>query len=193
METVNGLLVLHCASSREWDNWLSEHHGQPEGVWLKIAKKGTGAVSVSYDEALDAALCHGWIDGQKKAHDDEFWLQKFTPRRSKSVWSRVNTEKVEQLIAAGRMKPAGQAAIDAAKRDGRWEAAYQPQGGLTVPADLLAALDKHPEARAFFDTLNKPNRYAICYRIETAVKPETRQARIEKFIAMLARHETLHP
>jgi len=193
METLANLPVMLFDSPRAWETWLAERHARPEGVWLKLAKKGAEAASVSYADALDVALCYGWIDGQKKSYDDTYWLQKFTPRRPKSVWSKVNTAKVEQLIASGRMRAAGQREIDAAKRDGRWDAAYQPQGGLTLPDDLRRALDGRPEARTFFDTLDKANRYAICYRIETAKKPETRRARIDKFIAMLEANEKLHP
>jgi uncharacterized protein YdeI (YjbR/CyaY-like superfamily) len=193
METLANLPILLFESTQSWDAWLGEHHAQPHGVWIKIAKKGAGATTVSYAEALDAALCYGWIDGQKQAFDDSFWLQKFTPRRRKSVWSRVNTDKALQLIESGRMKPAGLREVDAARQDGRWDAAYQSQGNLTIPDDFLAELDRQPEARAFFETLNKVNRYAICYRIETAKKPETRKARIDKFIAMLAANEKIHP
>ena len=193
METVAGLPVMLFDSPQAWEQWLTEGQGQPRGVWLKIAKKGAAVVSVSYADALDAALCHGWIDGQKKSYDDTFWLQKFTPRRPTSVWSRVNTAKVEQLIASGRMRPAGQREVDAARADGRWDAAYQSQSALTIPDDLRVALDARPAARAFFDTLNKVNRYAICHRIETARKPDTRRARIDKFIAMLEANEKLHP
>ncbi len=193
METLADLPILHFSSAQGWEEWLSVYHAQPHGVWLKHAKKGAAVASVSYAEALDAALCYGWIDGQKKSYDDQFWLQKYTPRRPRSVWSKANTDKATQLIAAGRMQPAGQREVDAAKSDGRWDAAYAGQRTQTVPADLRAALDRNPAASAFFETLNSVNRYAIYYRLETARKPETRQARIEKFIAMLAAHETLHP
>lgn len=193
METLANLPIILFESLNEWETWLAENHARPDGVWLKIAKKGGGAASVSYAEALDAALCYGWIDAQKQAYDDAFYLQKFTPRRPKSVWSRVNTEKVARLIAAGRMTPAGLRELEAARSDGRWDAAYQPQSGLTIPDDLQVELDRSPKARAFFETLNKVNRYAICYRVETARKPETRQARIAKFIAMLERGEKIHP
>lgn len=193
METLANLPILLFDTPQAWENWLNEHHAQPHGVWLKMAKKGAGVVSVSYAEALDVALCYGWIDAQKKGYDGAFFLQKFTPRRPKSVWSKINTEKVTQLVAAGRMQPSGLREVEAARRDGRWQAAYQPQSALTVPDDLQAELARHPAAQAFFDTLNKVNRYAICYRIQTARKPETRRARIEKFIAMLENHESLHP
>jgi len=187
------LPVMLCASSQEWENRLVVHHAELRGVWLKIAKKGIERPSVSYADARDGALCYGWIDGQKKACDEAFWLQTFTPRRPTSLWSRVNTEKATQLIAAGRMTPAGRRDIERAKADGRWDAAYGSQQTLTLPEDFQAELDRHPQARAFFRTLNKTNRYAICFRIETAKKPQTRQARIETFLAMLARNEKLHP
>ncbi|HWE61427.1 MAG TPA: YdeI/OmpD-associated family protein [Chloroflexota bacterium] len=193
METLADVPVLLCESPQQWEAWLDEHHTQSQGVWLKLAKKAAGMASVSYADALDVALCYGWIDGQKKPYDDRYWLQKFTPRRPRSVWSRVNTQRADQLIESGRMRPAGLRAVEAARQDGRWEAAYAAQSRMTVPDDFLAALASQPQARAFFETLNKVNRYAICYRIETARKPETRRARIEKFIAMLANHETPYP
>lgn len=193
METLANLPILLFASPREWQEWLAAHHAQPHGIWLKIAKKGAEVTSISYAEALEEALCYGWIDGQKKAYDDAFWLQKFTPRRPKSIWSRVNTDKALQLIESGRMAPAGLREVDAARQDGRWAAAYQAQSNLTLPDDFRAELERHPEAKAFFETLNKANRYAICFRIETARKPETRQTRIATFIAMLANKEKLHP
>lgn len=180
------------ASHHEWEDWLTVHQAEPRGLWLKIAKKGAESPSVSYAEALDCALCYGWIDGQKKACDDAFWLQKFTPRRPKSLWSRGNTKKAMQLIASGRMTPAGLREIDRAKKDGRWDAAYGSQRTLTIPDDFQAELDRHPQARAFFDTLNKTNRYAICYRIETAKKPQTRQARIDTFTVMLERNDKIY-
>ena len=193
METVGTAPVLLMTSPQAWEDWLAAHHAEPHGVWLQLVKKGSGLPSLSYAEALDAALCYGWIDGQKKPYDEPYWLQKFTPRRPRSLWSRVNTDKALNLIACGRMTPAGLREIDAAKTDGRWDAAYAPQRTSTVPEDLEQALQGYPRARAFFDTLNKVNRYAICFRIETAKKPETRHARIEKFVAMLEREEKLHP
>ncbi|HLQ33101.1 MAG TPA: YdeI/OmpD-associated family protein [Chloroflexota bacterium] len=159
---------------------------------LQIAKKGSGATSVSYAEALEVALCYGWIDGQKLPLDGRFWLQRFTPRRPKSVWSRINTQKAEALIAQGKMQPAGLKQVEAAKADGRWAAAYASQRSAAPPDDFLAELDKNPRAKAFFATLNSVNRYAIYYRIQSAKKPETRDARIAKFVAMLADHQTLH-
>ncbi|HEX5409371.1 MAG TPA: YdeI/OmpD-associated family protein [Gemmatimonadaceae bacterium] len=173
--------------------WLSAHHASQAGLWLRIAKAASRLQSVTYAEALDLALCFGWIDGQKRRHDAESFLQKFLPRQKRSPWSKRNCEHVERLIAAGEMHPAGLAAVAAAKADGRWERAYDSQGTATVPDDLQAALDEHPEARAFFETLTGANRYAILYRIQTAVKPETRARRIAEFIAMLERKEKLHP
>ena len=193
IETLANLPLVLFDSLQEWEDWLDAHHAQPQGVWLKIAKKGAPVSSVSYADALDAALCYGWIDGQKKPYDSAFWLQKFTPRRPKSGWSKINTGKATRLIEAGTMKPAGLREVDAAKQDGRWDAAYESQSNLTIPDDFQVELDRHPQAKAFFDTLNKVNRYAMCYRIATAKKPETRKARIDKFIAMLAKGEKIHP
>ena len=193
MELLANIPVLLHASAAEWTAWLHEHHAEPKGVWLKIAKKGAGGVSVSYAEAVDVALCYGWIDGQKQRYDDQFSLQKFTPRRPRSVWSKINQEKVAALIAAGRMQPSGLKEVEAAKQDGRWDAAYASQSAQAVPEDLRLALEDNPEAARFFATLNKANRYAICWRIETAVKPATRSARVAKLVAMLAAHEKIHP
>ena len=185
------LLLFESAS--DWEAWLKENHENSAGVRLQIAKKGSGHTSVSYAEALDVALCYGWIDGQKLPMDDKFFIQKFTPRRAKSVWSKVNTQKVEQLIKQGRMQPAGMKQIEAAKADGRWNAAYASQKNMEIPEDFQAELDKNPEAKAFFDTLNKTNRFAMYFRITTAKKPETRRARIEKFIEMLTKQEKIYP
>lgn len=179
-------------TQNDWDNWLAENHPKSNGVWLKIAKKGKGVTSVNYAEALDMAICYGWIDGQKQRFDDQFFLQKFTPRRPRSLWSKINREKVENLIAAGKMKPAGMAEIEAAKADGRWDAAYDSSGNMTVPKELQAALDANPTAKAFFETLNKTNRYSFCFRVQTARNPETRKARIEKLIVMLENGEKFH-
>jgi uncharacterized protein YdeI (YjbR/CyaY-like superfamily) len=175
-----------------WDKWLARNHATARGLWLRLAKKGSELESLSYAEALDVALCHGWIDGMKKSYDADSWLQKFTPRGAKSTWSKVNREHAERLIRAGRMRPAGLAAIEAARRDGRWERAYDSQKSASVPADFQAALDRNPDAKAFFATLKSANRYAFLYRIQTAAKAETRARRIEQFIAMLQRGETFH-
>ena len=173
--------------------WLTAHHDSQSGLWLRIAKAASPLRSVTYAEALDVALCFGWIDGQKRSHDADSFLQKFTPRQKRSPWSKRNREHVERLIAAGEMHAAGLAAVEAARADGRWDRAYDSPGTATVPEDLRAALAEHPEAEAFFETLKGPNRYAILYRIQTAVKPETRARRIAEFVAMLRRRETLHP
>jgi|SRR5579859_2529643 len=185
--------ILSFRSSSEFRKWLAENHRQSDGIWLRIFKKESGEASVTYAEALDEALCFGWIDGQKQRHDDSSWRQKFTPRRPKSGWSKINTQHAERLIQAGRMKPAGQAAIDAAKKDGRWTSAYDSPSKATIPEDFLAALHKNKKATAFFESLNKANRYAIAYRLQTAKKPETRQRRTELILAMLARGEAFHP
>jgi len=179
-------------SQASWEAWLAENFAYSKGVWLKIAKKETGIPSVNYAEALESGLCYGWIDGQKAALDGQYWLQKFTPRGRKSGWSKVNCQKAEALIAAGRMQPAGLAQVEAAKADGRWEAAYESQRTIGVPEDLRAELDKHPTARAFFESLDSANRYAVLYRVTTAKKPETRAARIVKLVEMLERNEKLH-
>jgi len=177
----------------EWTSWLDSNHATAPGVWLRIAKKGSALVSVTISEALDAALCYGWIDGQRNRLDADSYLQKFTPRRKRSVWSKVNRENVARLIRSGAMRPAGMAAIEAAKADGRWERAYDSPRSSTVPDDLQTALDASPQAKSFFETLKSNNRYAVLYRVQTAVKPETRARRIREFIAMLERGETLYP
>ncbi|MBN2115592.1 MAG: YdeI/OmpD-associated family protein [Anaerolineales bacterium] len=186
------LPVLPFESKKNWADWLARQHDKSPGVWVKLAKKDSSIRSVTRDEALDVALCYGWIDGQGKSFDDKYWLQKFTPRRPKSIWSKINTEKVERLIASGEMKPAGLKAIEAAKRDGRWEAAYSSQKNITVPEDFQAALEKNKKAKAFFATLNSVNRYAILFRIHNAKRPETRARRIRQFLAMLARGEKIY-
>jgi uncharacterized protein YdeI (YjbR/CyaY-like superfamily) len=177
----------------DWAGWLELNQAVSAGIWLQHAKKASGLVSVSYDEALDVALCYGWIDGQKKGYDEASWLQKWTPRGAKSIWSKINREKALKLIESGRMQPAGMAAIERARQDGRWDAAYDSHSTATVPSDFQAALDNNAEASAFFATLNSTNRYAILFRIQTAKKAETRAKRIRDFIGMLARHEKIHP
>lgn len=186
------LPIIPFASQQAWENWLEENHATSPGLWLKVAKKDSGHQSVTHLEALDVALCFGWIDGQRKKLDDQYFLQKFTPRRPKSVWSQVNREKVSQLIAQGKMREAGLKEIERAKADGRWDAAYASQSKIVIPDDLQAALDANPAAKAFFETLNSQNRYAILYRVTTAKKPETRQNRIQKFIAMLIAGEKIY-
>jgi uncharacterized protein YdeI (YjbR/CyaY-like superfamily) len=177
----------------ELESWLEENHGSAEGVWLKIAKKGAPEPSVTYAEALEVALCFGWIDSQKRGLDETHFLQRFTPRRPRGRWSKINREKAEALIETGRMRPAGQAEIEAAKADGRWEAAYAGQSTAKVPPDLQRELDGNPAAAKFFDSLDGANRYAILYRLEEAKKPETRQRRLRKFVGMLERGEKIHP
>lgn len=184
--------VVPFKNKESWSSWLDKNHASSPGLWLKLAKKGAGIPSVTYPEALEAALCYGWIDGQKKPFDESWWLQKFTPRGPKSIWSKINREKAEALIESGEMKPAGLAAIEAARKDGRWEKAYESQGKAEVPSDLQAELDRNPKAQAFFATLRGANRYAILFRIHNAKKPETRAKRIQQFIGMLERGETVH-
>jgi uncharacterized protein YdeI (YjbR/CyaY-like superfamily) len=192
METYNGQDVLFFETQEAWWDWLAKHYGQDEGVWLKFAKKASGITSINYALALEAALCFGWIDGQSKTIDETYYLQKFTPRRARSLWSRRNIGYVEDLIKAGRMQPSGFAQIEAAKQDGRWEAAYPSPSNMTVPDDFQAALEQNRKAKEFFATLSKTNTYAVLWRIATARKPETRQARITKLVEMLERGEKLH-
>ena len=177
-----------------WRAWLGAHHADPRGVWLILAKKGTtDPTSLRYDEALDEALCHGWIDGQTRRRDESTYQQRFTPRRSRSAWSKRNVGIVARLIDEGRMQPAGQAEIDGAQSDGRFEAAYAGSATIEVPDDLAAALDANPEARRMFEQLNSQNRYAVLYRVATAKRADTRARRIQQFTDMLARGETVYP
>jgi uncharacterized protein YdeI (YjbR/CyaY-like superfamily) len=185
--------ILPFEDGQAWAAWLASHHATAPGVWLKIGKKGSGRPSVTYPEAVEVALSWGWIDGQKKPVDAAWWLQKFTRRGPRSIWSRVNREKAVALIEAGAMKAPGLEEVERAKRDGRWEAAYESQSRATVPPDLAAALAANARAARFFETLEAHNRYAVLFRVHAAKKPETRAMRIEKFVAMLARHEKLHP
>ncbi len=178
---------------KAWATWLDKNQATSSGLWVRIAKKGAEYKSVSYDQALEVALCYGWIDGQKKTYDESSWLQKFTPRGPKSIWSKLNREKAEALIERGEMKPAGLKAIESAKQDGRWEAAYESQNRATMPADLQAELDRSLKAKEFFATLNSVNRYAILFRLQTAKKPETRAKRLRQFVEMLERGEKIYP
>jgi uncharacterized protein YdeI (YjbR/CyaY-like superfamily) len=180
------------AGPHELEAWLEKNHDSCEGVWLKIAKKGADEPSVTYAEALELALCFGWIDSQKRGFDDRHFLQRFTPRRPRGRWSKINREKAEALIEAGRIRPAGLAEVEAAKADGRWEAAYEGQRSARTPSDLQRELDSRPKAAEFFASLDSANRYAIVYRLEEAKKPETRERRLEKFVAMLERGEKIH-
>ncbi len=180
------------AGPAELEAWLEENHADSPGLWLKIAKKGTEPPSVTYGEALEVALCFGWIDSQKRGHDESHFLQRFTPRRPRGRWSKINREKAEALIEATAMRPAGLAEVEAAKADGRWEAAYEGQRTAKVPDDLRRELDAHPAAREFFANLDSANRYAVIYRLDDAKKPETRERRLRKFVAMLERGEKIH-
>src|SRR3954452_3053118 len=188
----DGLPVLGFASRAVWDEWLAQHHDDSAGVWMKLAKKATGIDSVTYAEAVEVALCYGWIDGQKGALDDRYWVQRFTPRKARSKWSKVNRDKVEALMAAGAMRPAGLRQVEAAKADGRWDAAYDSQRTAAVPDDLQQALDANPQAAAFFATLTGSSRYAILYRVQDAKRPETRAKRIAQFVAMLEKGDAPH-
>jgi uncharacterized protein YdeI (YjbR/CyaY-like superfamily) len=185
--------ILPFEDRQAWAAWLASHHATSAGVWLKIGKKGAGGPSVTYPEALEVALAWGWIDGQKRSLDAVCWLQRFTRRGPRSIWSRVNREKAVALIEAGAMKAPGLEEVERAKRDGRWAAAYESQSRATVPPDLAAALAANPRAARFFETVEAHNRYAVLFRVHAAKKPETRAMRIEKFVAMLARHEKIHP
>jgi uncharacterized protein YdeI (YjbR/CyaY-like superfamily) len=178
---------------KAWEAWMDKNHSSAAGLWLRIAKKAANIKSLSYAEALEVALCYGWIDGQKKAYDETTWLQKFTPRGARSIWSTINREKAEELIMKGLMKPAGLKAIERAKENNQWETAYDSQSKITIPEDLQAELDKNTKAKAFFATLNSVNRYAILFRLQTAKKPETRAKRLRQFVDMLEKHERIHP
>ena len=189
----DALPVMSFGSTDAWDAWLAAHHADSPGLWLKIAKKGAAGTTISYSEALDVALCHGWIDGQKGRYDDDYWLQRFTPRKPASKWSKINTERAAALTASGRMRPAGLREVERAQADGRWEQAYESQSRITVPEDLARALAANERASAFFATLDSANRYAILYRISAAKRPETRAKRIDTFVAMLSEHKKIHP
>ncbi|SRR5579864_1105377 len=180
------------AKPADWEAWLAENHRSSQGLWLRLAKKGSGLRSVNYAEALEVALCYGWIDGQKLGESEQAWLQRFLPRSDRSIWSRINREKVQALIASGRMKPAGHAAIEVAKKNGNWDAAYESPKAATVPPDFQAALDANPQAREFFGSLDRANRYAVLFRIQTVKKAETRARKIQEFIQMLKRQERIH-
>lgn len=185
------LPVIHFEDAAAFEAWI-ETSGGASGLWLKLAKKGAGIACVGYAEALDVALCHGWIDGQKRGFDERFFLIRFTPRRVRSVWSKINVGHVERLVAAGRMREGGRKEVDAAKADGRWDAAYDGFANMPVPPELAAALAKNRKARAFFETLGRTNRYAVCWRVQSALKPETKASRVEKLVDMLERGEKIH-
>jgi len=184
--------TLHFKSSADFRRWLKKHHAGSDGIWVRIFKKDSGEKSLTYAEALDQALCYGWIDGQKKSFDAESWLQKFTPRRPKSGWSKINTQHVERLTKAGVMNPAGHEAVEAAKADGRWKVAYDSPRNASPPEDFLKELAMNKKAKAFFETLNKANVYSIVYRLQTAKKPETRARRMKLILAMLDQGKAFH-
>ena len=179
-------------NAKAFETWLAKHHATSDGLWLMIAKRGAREPSITYPEAVEIALCWGWIDGQKKGLDDQHFLQRFTPRRARSIWSKINVGKVAALIEAGRMQAPGFAQIEAARADGRLAQAYDGARSSVVPDDFLAALEAEPQAKAFFATINAANRYAVLWRIQTAVKPETRARRITQLVSMLARGEVIH-
>ena len=181
------------ASQRSWETWLQKHHGNSDGVWLLVAKRGAERPTVSYAEALETALCFGWIDGQKQGLDAQHWLQRFTPRGARSIWSKLNRAKALALIEKGRMQAAGLREVERAQADGRWADAYDSPSNATVPPDLQAALDINVRAKAFFATLDGANRYAVLWRVQTAKRAETRAKRIARLVAVLARREKLHP
>jgi uncharacterized protein YdeI (YjbR/CyaY-like superfamily) len=193
MSSKPDLPLIPFESQKKWRLWLAKNHAKSEGIWLRIFKKDSAVKTITYAEALDEALCYGWIDGQKRSHDEESWLQKFTPRRTRSIWSKVNIQHVERLIKAGKMRPSGFKAIEAAKGDGRWERGYDSPGTATAPEDFLKELSKDKKAKAFFETLNKANTYAIVWRLQTAKKPETRTKRMRTILGMLAKREKFHP
>jgi len=189
---VPDLPVKRFASAAAWERWLARNHASSRGIWLEIAKKGAAATTVSYSEAVDVALCRGWIDGVRHKQDETYFRQRFTPRTRTSRWSRINRDKVEALVDAGRMRPSGQAEVDAAKADGRWDAAYPGSRSIEVPDDLVRALRRNARARRAFEALDSRNRYAILYRIHDAKRPETRAQRIARFVDMLAEGRTIH-
>jgi uncharacterized protein YdeI (YjbR/CyaY-like superfamily) len=191
-EQRNGLPILTFRDAGSFEDWLERQPADAAGAWIKLAKKAAKSVTLSKSEAIDAALCHGWIDGQLDKYDDEYWLVRFTPRKARSIWSLVNKRRATELIAEGRMRASGLAQIEAARADGRWDAAYAPASSAQVPPDLQQALDASPKAARFFATLTGANRYAILYRIGAVKRPETRVRKIAEFVAMLERGETVH-
>jgi uncharacterized protein YdeI (YjbR/CyaY-like superfamily) len=190
---VDDLPVKVFAGPESWERWLDRNHAKAPGVWLKFAKKASRKRTVAYPEALDVALCYGWIDGQTRSLDEDYYLQRFTPRRARSKWSKINREKVGRLIEEGRMQPPGLAEIERAKADGRWDAAYDSPSKIQPTPELLAALEANPKAMEAFQQLDRTNRYAILYGVQDAKRPETRARRVEKFVSMLSRGETPHP
>jgi uncharacterized protein YdeI (YjbR/CyaY-like superfamily) len=192
MNNKNTLAEEEFCSDKEWQLWLAKNYHTSNGVWLRIVKKNAEKQTVSYAEALDTALCYGWIDGQKRPFDQQFWLQKFGPRKAKSIWSKKNTEHVERLIREGRMQAAGLEAVEAAKTTGSWQKAYDAQSKMIIPEDFLKTLQKNKKANTFYKTLNRTNLFSIAFRLQTAKKEETRQKRMRQIIDMLARNEKFH-
>lgn len=185
--------TLTMKAQADWEAWLEQHGAKSSGVWLRLAKRGAEHPTVSYAEALESALCFGWIDGQKRAEDDHYWLQRFTPRTSKSIWSKINRAKAEVLVASGRIRAAGLQEIERAKKDGRWDAAYSSASTATIPHDLQEALDANRKAKEFFATLDSQNRYSVLFRIQAAKRRETRARKIAQFVEMLGKGEKIYP
>ncbi len=192
-EILANLPILYLRHQKAWSRWLKGNHAKSPGIWLRISKKSADIQSLTYHEALEVALCYGWIDGQKQRGDEQTWLQKFTPRGKKSIWSKINREKALVLVNSGQMQPAGHRQIEQARNDGRWDAAYDSAKTSVIPPDLQAALDQNAKANAFFKTLDSGNRYAVLFRVQTAKKPETRIRKIQQFVEMLERNEKIHP
>lgn len=186
------LPILIFKVAKEWEQWLRKNYASSNGIWLRIYKKASGIPTITYPEAVNAALCYGWIDGVANKYDDESYLQRFTPRRSKSIWSKINVERANQLINSGKMKPGGLKEIEAAKADGRWASAYDSPANIEIPKDFLQALSKKPKAKKFFETLNKTNTYSIAWRLQTAKKPETREKRMKLILEMLSKGQKFH-
>lgn len=191
-ENKNEMQIVSFASPKEWSRWLAGNHAESNGVWLRFFKKDSGEDTVTYAEALEEALCYGWIDGQLKKYDDKSYIQKFTPRRPKSIWSKRNTEIAERLIREGKMKEAGMQQVEWAKADGRWQQAYDSAKNMKVPDDFLQQLSKNKKAKTFFDGLNKANQYAIAWRLQTAKKPETRMKRLKEILEMMSEGKKFH-
>ncbi|WP_353126328.1 YdeI/OmpD-associated family protein [Parapedobacter pyrenivorans] len=192
MSKLNAIPIMEFKTAEAFENWLVTNHDNSYGLWIKIFKKDSGKKTISYAEALDVALCYGWIDGQKQAYDGQAWLQKFCPRNAKSIWSKINIGHIERLSNEGRMTPAGLKAVEKAKADGRWEKAYDPPSKMTIPEDFLKELSKNKKAEAFFMGLNKTNLFSIGFRLQTAKKQETREKRVKEIIEMLEKGEKFH-
>lgn len=192
MKTTTDLPIMFFSTVQEWGDWLKQNHASSDGIWMKIAKKGSGVASVTYDQALEESLCFGWIDSQVKKFDDAFYIQRFGPRRSKSLWSKINVQHIDRLMKAGKMKPAGIKVVEEAKKDGRWDVAYHSPSTMTMPEDFLKELKSNKKAEVFFETLNKSNKYIIAWQLQTAKKPETRVRRMIKIIGMLEKGEKFY-